>query len=438
MKNARALLDSLMGEQRNVDKKSARIKQEVTDWKDKTVCRPYLIGCCPFDQEVLGGRRSLETCTKVHSENLRKAFADSEDGKEDSDFRIRCEEILLRDIEFAIDKAESFAKTELQRVSKKERNRTLIHPEIIKKIAVVKSKGHALLKEAEEMDDCETKAKWQKKMEGEGLIAEAESMHKEEEKKAIDTKPVPETCAICGTGYAGDEEKKRHLRFQVHTGYKIIREKLTELKEKSEKRGDRPKKKESKSPSGGDRSGSRSVKKSRSPSKDRKKSRSRSKDGGRSRSGGRRDTKDPSRSRDGGDKGKDKSAKDDVGGRSGRGGRGGDRSRSDGRRSRSRSRGRRDTKDRSRSRGGRDRGGRDDDGGRSGRGGRGGDRSRSRGRRDATRSRSRGRGGGGRGGGGRDRGGRDGDDDRRGGRGGDRSRSRGRRDTRGRSGSRRR
>eukprot|EP00929_Paragymnodinium_shiwhaense_P099967 TRINITY_DN6190_c0_g1_i2.p1 TRINITY_DN6190_c0_g1~~TRINITY_DN6190_c0_g1_i2.p1 ORF type:complete len:172 (-),score=24.29 TRINITY_DN6190_c0_g1_i2:545-1060(-) len=87
MNKAKAMLDALMGPSRDV---SAKEKSQ-EDWKDRTVCKKFLIGFCPYDKSCLGGRRSIDPCPKIHNEHLRKAFEEHGDGKPESQFRLQCE-----------------------------------------------------------------------------------------------------------------------------------------------------------------------------------------------------------------------------------------------------------------------------------------------------------------------------------------------------------
>jgi hypothetical protein len=67
----RALLDSLMGINRNQD----REQDEVKDWRDKRVCKAFLSGLCPH--ELFGNTKAdMGSCKYVHSEDLKREFED--------------------------------------------------------------------------------------------------------------------------------------------------------------------------------------------------------------------------------------------------------------------------------------------------------------------------------------------------------------------------
>ena len=48
MDNQRALLDTLMGINRNLD----REEDEISDWRDKRVCKCFLAGLCPHGKFI--------------------------------------------------------------------------------------------------------------------------------------------------------------------------------------------------------------------------------------------------------------------------------------------------------------------------------------------------------------------------------------------------
>merc|ERR1711862_917194 len=108
------MLDALMGPGRDVAGKDPNAK----DWKDRTVCRGFLIGFCPFDKAVLGGKRTLDVCPKIHSETTRAKFEQDDDGKDESDFRVRCEEISLRDLEYVISECDAHCRREHERIKR--------------------------------------------------------------------------------------------------------------------------------------------------------------------------------------------------------------------------------------------------------------------------------------------------------------------------------
>jgi len=51
MDDARKLLDSLMGQTRNVDLKEAK-KKKGQNFKEENVCKFYLVGFCPQNEQL--------------------------------------------------------------------------------------------------------------------------------------------------------------------------------------------------------------------------------------------------------------------------------------------------------------------------------------------------------------------------------------------------
>lgn len=75
MDEQRALLDSLMGVNRNAD----RAADEILDYHDSRLCKMFLFGVCPSDLFTNVKARHTD-CDKLHDENMRKKFlADGQD-----------------------------------------------------------------------------------------------------------------------------------------------------------------------------------------------------------------------------------------------------------------------------------------------------------------------------------------------------------------------
>lgn len=66
MDEQRALLDELMGANRNLDNPDALIE----DYFDRRVCRLFLLGCCPHDV-FRQTKIDLGPCEKAHNEDLK-------------------------------------------------------------------------------------------------------------------------------------------------------------------------------------------------------------------------------------------------------------------------------------------------------------------------------------------------------------------------------
>jgi len=74
MEDARALLNGLMGADRNANKKERRARK----FSDDDVCRKFLLGLCPHEM-FTNTKMDLGPCGKHHNEHLKEAFeADSQ------------------------------------------------------------------------------------------------------------------------------------------------------------------------------------------------------------------------------------------------------------------------------------------------------------------------------------------------------------------------
>jgi len=103
----RALLDSLMGGQRNIDldDKSQKL------WDDKTVCKDYLVAFCPY-KLFEGTRFDIGECNKIHEEHFRRQYA----SKADMKIKARYERRLLGFLLDALKKLDGRIEREKERL----------------------------------------------------------------------------------------------------------------------------------------------------------------------------------------------------------------------------------------------------------------------------------------------------------------------------------
>lgn len=331
-------MDALMGPGRDEATKGANKEK----FKDRSVCKGYLIGFCPFDKGILGGKRSLEVCGKIHSELMREQF---ESHKEKEAYRKECEMVSLRDCEFVVHACDAHFNTERARIRDDIRRRKPPLPaDVNTRLAHMRRESSSLIEKAESLDDDGFKEKEALLLKAQELKQDIEEITKVETQKAIDSYPREEVCEVCATAYVGEEERKLHLTYKVHENYAKVRERVAELKKKKEEydkvqeeerkkkrkeEWDKEQEKEKGTAKGKNRDRDRSVEKD----KDRGRGRDRDRERDRERNGRNKDS--------GRAAGRDRS--ESKGGSRGRGrGHGGSRSRSRRReRNRSRSRGRR-------------------------------------------------------------------------------------------------
>mmetsp|Transcript_44563 Transcript_44563/g.129585 ORF Transcript_44563/g.129585 Transcript_44563/m.129585 type:complete len:378 (+) Transcript_44563:117-1250(+) len=230
MNKARAMLDALMGPGRDTiekDKTSAKEK-----FKDKSVCKGYLIGLCPLDASLLGGRRSFSVCSRIHSEPMRDLFKAHKDVEA---LTLEYEQQSLQDLEFVVRECEGHIAQEKQRIrTDVRRKKPPLPPAVNDRLSAMKRESSAMVQKAEQMDDDQIREK-------EALITKANELMKErdelleiETKKAMEALDPEEVCDICGTSYVGKDGDAAHLKFRIHDAYKQIRARIAELKPRVE------------------------------------------------------------------------------------------------------------------------------------------------------------------------------------------------------------
>ena len=231
MNKARAMLDALMGPQRDQKK-----DENAEDWKDKSICKGFIVGFCPFDKSVVGGKRSMEVCSKIHSEVIREKFDAHKDGQEGSDLRNKYEEYSIRDLESAIQEAEAYGRQEVERLRKDPRSKAL-SADINQKISQMKRESLQLEKKANALDDCDARKKEELMKQSREVEEEAKKYEKEEEEK-VKANFRPLACEVCGTAYVSnyEGEYEAHLKYKVHEAYTEIHQRLKLLKEKKAER----------------------------------------------------------------------------------------------------------------------------------------------------------------------------------------------------------
>lgn len=352
MNKARAMLDALMGPGRDEGNKDPN----KVGYKDRTVCKGFLLGFCPYDKSVLGGKRTIEVCKKIHSEVMQSQFNADPNAEQ---YRKDCELVSLRDLEAVIAERDKFMATERDRIREEHKRRKApLPPDVNIKISAMKREALTMGERAEALDDHQAREKEQLVKRAAELKQEMEDYMKAETQKADERIQKEELCEVCGTAYTGQDDYETHLRYRVHKGYEMVIERLAELKEKKaaiekEKEAERKekRKKDWEKAQGKDGDGEKTGEKSGEKDKDRSRSKSRGDRGRKSQSPdradnrGRGERRDRSRSRNNrrGDRGRNRSRERRERSRSrdrggDRGDRGGDRARRD----RSQSRGRRE------------------------------------------------------------------------------------------------
>lgn len=226
MMDAKALLDSLMGPSRDKDLKD----QRSDGWKEENVCKRFLIGFCPNNQHDCwfnARRRDLGLCTKVHSEALRKQFQ----GHPDREKHLPAyEKEFLTYLESVIYEADASIAREKKKAA----------PAGIETRIPVHLKGTAkeLKQQAEDCLKLAEEAAEKGDVEGSKRLAAQAGKLKEdlEDLKARYTyeSTGENVCEVCGVRCLPGEQAdyEAHLEGKLHLGYKKMRDKAQELREK--------------------------------------------------------------------------------------------------------------------------------------------------------------------------------------------------------------
>lgn len=231
MDDARALLDSLMGQTRNAGKDTRKKGNRGDGFKHDSVCKLYLIGFCPEHEKLFTNtRRDLGVCPKTHFEISKEEFRAHPDKKR---YQAAYELQLLRHLTTILRRCDDWTVKEKQKNEDNLQNQK-DHGAAISCLEAKKMKDMAskLLSEAEDLASSGD-------LEGSKIKVNSAQ---EYEKKAIDwegkANALPEICEICGSI---KENAKRsgfkHEAGKLHQGVLMIKKMLAELKEK-EARGE--------------------------------------------------------------------------------------------------------------------------------------------------------------------------------------------------------
>lgn len=227
MEDARALLDSLMGPSRD---KSAEEQQSRDGWKEKNVCKRYLVGFCPNmaqDNWFHNTRRDIGVCSKIHSDRLKKDF---EEHKDRAKYERKFQEDFLMFLEGLVREADAWIARERGNCAPPGK-RTRVPENIKVKLAEMQEQSENLLKKAEEL------------AEKSDINASREAVTKSETLKE-DIKELKEkhtfmsggeqVCDICGVRCNPDEQAdyQAHLDGKLHESYTIIRKAVKDMREK--------------------------------------------------------------------------------------------------------------------------------------------------------------------------------------------------------------
>lgn len=288
MQDARVLLDSLMGPSRD---KSAEEQQKEDGWKDKNVCKRFLVGFCPNNVQDNWfhntRRKDINVCNKVHSERLQSDFEKHPDRER---YQAEYEKEFLDFLEGLVREADAWIARESGNCTGPGRI-TKMPNGVRQKMFDMQERSEQMMKQAEDLADAGNVAASKHAVEiATNLKEEAKEIKAKHTFDSIGEK----VCEICGVRCNPDEpaDFKAHLDGRLHEGYTKIRSRVKELREKMRSRSTRDSsKEESKSQA------SEKDKDRRDRGRDRDRERDRNRDRDRDRNSGRKDDRDRCRER---------------------------------------------------------------------------------------------------------------------------------------------
>lgn len=222
MDDARALLDSLMGDTRNAGKEERKKEKRNDTFTKESVCKYHLLGFCPQHEDLFHNtKRDLGECPKTHFEISKEEF-DSHPDKER--YQAEYEELLVRHLEGIVRRCDDWT------VKEKQKNQAAIDKamqeggnEVARtEIGKLNEMASKLLEEAENLAE-------EGQMDASKAKVELANQLKE---KATDweakAKTIPEVCEVCGLtkeNNSGGEKANKfaHSAGKVHQGFLLIR-----------------------------------------------------------------------------------------------------------------------------------------------------------------------------------------------------------------------
>jgi len=229
MDDAKKLLDSLMGQTRNVPLKEAK-KKKGNNFKGNDVCKYYLIGFCPQHEDLFRNtKRHLGECERIHSDAMREEY---EACPQKEEYEREYTRNLVRYLESIVRTAdEAIARVQRNiQASNKELEERGPNDVAKKEIAKIRENCDQLLNESEELAQAGDIQGSKDKM----AIFE-QTKQKADDYSVKSMMPIKEeVCDVCGLRPEdGDGMRKfSHTEGKIHTGFVRVREYLKSMTEK--------------------------------------------------------------------------------------------------------------------------------------------------------------------------------------------------------------
>eukprot|EP00927_Polykrikos_kofoidii_P068422 TRINITY_DN63798_c0_g1_i1.p1 TRINITY_DN63798_c0_g1~~TRINITY_DN63798_c0_g1_i1.p1 ORF type:complete len:349 (+),score=68.93 TRINITY_DN63798_c0_g1_i1:74-1048(+) len=222
MEDARALLDSLMGRDRNL----APDAQRVPKFTDEDVCRNYLLGLCP-NTLFTNTKYDLGTCPKAHNEHLKEQF---ESNKRYEYYKRKWRAALRSDLSRLLEGVDRRIVQNRLKIARGVVVNQEIEEDQKKQVEQLKEEMASVMLKAEEIAE-------------EGQLEESQALMKKSDdlKKQIDDIALPRyekyrkelICEVCGVIVDSEEatniklgKSSWHENGRQHLGFKVIREQL--------------------------------------------------------------------------------------------------------------------------------------------------------------------------------------------------------------------
>mmetsp|Transcript_57233 Transcript_57233/g.123822 ORF Transcript_57233/g.123822 Transcript_57233/m.123822 type:complete len:452 (+) Transcript_57233:174-1529(+) len=224
MDETRALLDALMGPNRN---RKEPVSTDQPDFADDSVCKYFLVGFCPHDWFTMT-RRSLTPCTKIHSEIMRSQFEVHQDVQA---YRAEYEEEFLHHLEKIAAECTAYIARERTKCRGAGGKMVRMPPEIKARCDEMEKRYATLIKLSEELADESVSRSEAQMKQALALKDELDSIKKQYTSEFAGE----DICEVCGVKYPlgdGAHDKESHKRGKTHSGFAQIREKINELRGK--------------------------------------------------------------------------------------------------------------------------------------------------------------------------------------------------------------
>jgi len=229
MDETRALLDALMGPNRNRKEAAPSGKP---DFADRSVCKNFLVGFCPHDWFTTA-KRQLRPCNKIHSEMMREQF---ERHPEVGRYRAEYEEDFLSYLEVVARDCDAYIARERPKCRSRGAGGKVVRmpTDAKKRCEEMESRYAELVKSSEELADHSVAMS---QMQMKQALAVKEELDDLKQKYTTEF-PGEDLCEICGVKYlcggGGTQwhDEEDHKRGKTHDGFAKIRAKIVELRGK--------------------------------------------------------------------------------------------------------------------------------------------------------------------------------------------------------------